>query len=221
MQFKAVIFDLDGTIINSLEDLCDSVNYVLENHGFKTHTLDFIRMTIGNGMRNLIRDSLPAECRADDNLVDQYTSELKEYYLSHWNVKTRPYEGMEELFSYLNQNNIPLCVLSNKADKYTNIIVNHYFSDFKFTAVCGEKPGIPIKPDPAAALAIAKDLGVNSSEILFLGDSAQDIITAKNAGMFAAGALWGFRDEKTLLRAGADSIFEKPVDLIPFLENNK
>ncbi len=221
MQFKAVIFDLDGTIINSLEDLCDSVNYVLKNHGFKTHTLDFIRMTIGNGMRNLIRDSLPAEYKSDDNMVDQCTSELKEYYLSHWNIKTRPYDGIEELFSFLNQNNIPLCVLSNKADKPANIIVNHYFSGFKFAAVCGEKPGIPIKPDPASALAICKDLGINPSEVLLLGDSAQDIITAKNAGMFAAGALWGFRDEKTLMRAGADSVFEKPIDLIPFLENNK
>ncbi len=221
MQFKAVIFDLDGTIINSLEDLCDSVNYVLKNHNFKTHDLDFIRMTIGNGMRNLIRDSLPSEYKADDDIIDQCTGELKEYYLSHWNVKTKPYDGITELFGYLNKNNIPLCVLSNKADKHTNIIVNHYFSDFSFACVCGEKPGVPIKPDPTSSLAISKNLGVNPSEILFLGDSAQDIITAKNAGMFAAGALWGFRDEKTLLDAGADSVFEKTIDLIPFLENNK
>lgn len=221
MHFKAVIFDLDGTIIDSLEDLKDSVNYVLKNHNFNTHDSEFIRMAIGNGMRNLIRDTLPSEYKTDDNMIDQATSELKEYYLEHWNIKTKPYDGINELLLYLKENNIPVCVLSNKADKPANVIVKHFFGDFPFAFVCGEKPGIPIKPDPTSALAIAADLGANPCEVLLLGDSAQDILTAKNAGMFAAGALWGFRDEKTLIDAGADALFKNPAELITFFENNK
>lgn len=216
MYFKAVIFDLDGTVLDTLSDLKNAVNYTLKNHGYGERTLEEIKNAIGNGIRNLVKNSLPISVRDDDVLVDTCTLEMKNYYFENCKNETRPYDGIDKLLAFLKVNDISASILSNKADFLTKEIISHYFGDaFKF--VYGERDGLPRKPDPTTALLLAKELGVSPSQILFVGDSSYDILAAKNAKMTALGVSWGFRDKDELLSAGADFIASAPDDIINFI----
>ncbi|HHW00164.1 MAG TPA: HAD family hydrolase [Clostridiaceae bacterium] len=213
MKYKAVIFDLDGTLLNTIDDIANSVNSVLEKSGFPVHSTEEIKLFIGTGFYNLIRLALPEENR-DDSTIKKLVEMLREEYNTRWNQYTRPYEGIPELLDELTKRNIKKAVLSNKADNFTKIIIAQLLPKWQFEVVWGERPDVPKKPDPTAALEIADMLNISPDEIILLGDSSYDIQTAVSAGMFAAGALWGFRSADELKSAGADILIEKPLDLL-------
>lgn len=216
MKFKAAIFDLDGTLVDSLNDIADSMNHVLSVHGFPLHPVSDYRFFVGEGMRVLVTRALP-QGLSDQKLIDLCLSQMKEEYSRIWNHKTRVYDGILQLLKYLSDQGFVLTVLSNKPHEFTVKVINHYFGNSVFKEVVGA--GIfPPKPDPAAALSIARLCQISPSDFLYLGDSAVDMKTAKSAGMFACGCLWGFRGREELLDSGADLIVEEPKSVIRFLE---
>ena len=220
-QFKAVIFDLDGTILDTLEDIQTAVNYVLNENGFPVHELDFVRRAVGNGIRKLIGRSLPPGRREDEALISRCTTQMKEYYLTHWSEKTQPYPGMHELLCFLKEARISTAVLTNKPDEIAKRMVPYWYGDIPFACVLGDRDGVPRKPDPTVALAIARQLDAEPERVLLVGDSSPDIMTAKNAGMVSAGVLWGFRSERELREAGADFIVHTPQDLIRLIQERE
>lgn len=216
MKFKAAIFDLDGTLVDSLNDIADSMNHVLSMHGFPIHSLSDYRLFIGDGMRVLVTRALPGGL-SDPKLIELCLSQMKDEYARSWNCKTRVYDEIPQLVKYLSDNGLALSVLSNKPHEFTVKVVEHYFGNSVFKAIIGAGK-FPKKPDPSAALSIAQSLWISPSDFLYMGDSAVDMKTAKSAGMFACGCLWGFRDREELLDSGADLIAEKPEYLIRFME---
>jgi len=217
MKYKAVIFDLDGTLVDSIEDLKDSMNIVLESHGFPTHDTETFKYFIGNGMRNLVTRSLPPEERSQ-SLIDSCLSQMQEEYSKRWAIKSRPYDGIPELLDILKANNIKIAVLSNKLHEFTTVMVDRFFSKWNFDIVFGERATVPKKPDPTGALEISSILGIPPEEILYLGDSGTDMETANAANMYAVGVLWGFRKSDELLAAGAKILIHQPLDLLNFLD---
>lgn len=216
MKYKAIIFDLDGTLLNTIDDIANSVNSVLEKSGFPVYGTEEIKYFVGTGFYNLIRLALPEKDR-DEDTIKKLVEMLREEYGTRWNQFTRPYEGIPELLDELTKRDIKKAVLSNKADNFTKIIIDQLLPGWHFEAVFGERPDVPKKPDPTAALEIADMLNIPLNEIILLGDSSYDMQTAVSAGMFAAGALWGFRKADELKSAGADTLIEKPLDLLKLL----
>lgn len=216
MKYKAVIFDLDGTLLNTIDDLANSVNAVLERSGFPVHSTEEIKYFVGTGFYNLIRLALPEKNR-DEDTVNKLVEMLREEYGRQWNRLTRPYDGIPELLDELTKRNIKKAVLSNKADNFTKIIIAQLLPKWHFEVVLGERPNAPKKPDPTVALEIADIMGISPDEVILLGDSSYDMQTAVSAGMFAAGALWGFREADELKSAGANALIEKPLDLLKLL----
>lgn len=216
MKYKAVIFDLDGTLLDTIEDLGDSMNSVLSNHGYATHDLAAYRYFVGNGMRNLVIRALPEDKR-DRASVDQALSEMRSEYAKRWADKTRPYPGIPALLDALTGKGVKLSVLSNKLDRFSNDIVKKLLPDWSFYPVYGEREGVPIKPDPSGALEIAKILGLSPEDFLYLGDTGIDMKTAVSAGMYAIGVLWGFRDAEELEKNGANMIISDPMEVLKLL----
>ena len=216
MKYKAVIFDLDGTLLNTIDDIANSVNSVLEKSGFPVHSTEEIKYFVGTGFYNLIRLALPEKNR-DDGTIKKLVEMLREEYNTRWNQYTKPYDGIAELLDELTKRNVKKAVLSNKADNFTKIIVAQLLPQWQFEVVWGERPDVPKKPDPTAALEIADMLNISPDEFILLGDSSYDIQTGVAAGMFAVGALWGFRTADELKSAGADALIEKPLDLLKLL----
>jgi phosphoglycolate phosphatase len=214
--YKAVIFDLDGTLLDTLDDLADSVNAVLLTHGYKTHGRESYRYFVGDGIINLILRALPDEA-ADELSAKSLLPEVDAEYNNRWHAKTAPYPGIKSLLTRLSSKGIKLAVLSNKPHIFTTQIVQHFFPETAFEMVFGARDGIPRKPDPAAAIDIAHRLALPPNSILYLGDTNTDMKTAVSAGMFAVGAAWGFRPVEELVEAGANSIIEQPGDLINLL----
>lgn len=215
MRFAAVIFDLDGTLLDSLEDLADSLNTVLAARGMPGHPLAAYRRFVGDGMVNLARRAAPsglpeAELPA---LVQDFAAE----YGRSWDAKSRPYAGIPEMLGELAAAGVRLALLSNKPDVFTQRIAERFYAAWRLDPVRGAREGVPLKPDPAAALDLARELGLAPADILFAGDSDVDVRTGKNAGMFAAGVLWGFRDADELTAAGADRLFADPAELARFI----
>jgi len=217
MGFQAVIFDLDGTLLNTLADIADSANSVLSRHGFPTHVSDAYRYFIGDGVTMLMTRALPAEERTDDVVADCATG-FRETYHRTWNVNTRPYMGIAELLDALSARDVKMAVLSNKPDDFTRLCVHEFLADWPFEIILGLRHGVPQKPDPTGALEIAEHLGMSPDRILYLGDSAVDMKTAVNAGMFPMGALWGFRPLEELLENGAQAVIKEPMELLDYLD---
>ncbi len=219
-MIKAVIFDLDGTILYTLSDLANAMNEMLEVQGFpKREDLNYHRLAIGTGARNYVKKCLPETVQSDDTLVDRCLLNYKEIYGAKSAVETKPYEGILSVMEFLNEQGIAINVLSNKPDEPTKALVDLWFSDYHPAMVYGERSGIPRKPDPAAPLAIAEALGLSPDEIAFIGDSDVDIKTGVNAGMIPIGVLWGYRDRELLIESGAKLLAEKPADLITLIKN--
>ncbi len=218
MKFKAALFDLDGTLVDSLNDIADSMNHVLSIHGFPLHPVGDYRFFVGEGMRVLVSRALP-EDSTDQKLIELCLSQMKDEYARRWDCKTRIYDGIPQLLKYMSGKDLALSVLSNKPHELTVKVIEHYFGDSVFREIVGAGK-FPKKPDPAAALSLARSVGVSPCEFFYLGDSAVDMKTAKSAGMFACGCLWGFRETEELLTSGADLIVEKPEYVIRFLEKN-
>ena len=216
MKHRAVLFDLDGTLLDTLQDVADSVNNGLAYLGFPRHRTETYKGLIGEGRDVLALRALPKNHR-DHDTVQKLFARINAEYAIRWADHTRPYTGIPELLDALTANGIKIAVLSNKADDLTNLCVTKLLSRWRFALIAGARPSVPNKPDPTAALQIAKQLDISPSQFLYLGDSGIDMQTAISAGMYPVGALWGFRSAKELLAAGAKTVIAYPEELLHFL----
>jgi phosphoglycolate phosphatase len=216
MNFKAILFDLDGTLLDTIEDLTDSMNQVLSRFGFSGHDQEAYKYFVGDGVETLIRRALPAD-RVDEKMVAQCVAAMREEYGRRWDKKTRPYPGIPELLDALCQRGVPMAILSNKVQDFTEICVSKLLSRWSFRIILGARPTVPKKPDPRAALEIADAMDLTPIQFIYLGDTSTDMQTAVGAGMFPLGALWGFRTARELMAHGAKALLKKPLDLLQYL----
>ena len=217
MKYKAVIFDLDGTLLDTLEDLADSVNRVLQDKGLPTHPTEAFRYFVGNGVAMLVSRALPPEERNDELTADCLEAFRREYN-RNWNMKTKPYNGVSELLDALTAKHIEMAVLTNKPQHFAELCIQEFFSGWKFAVILGQRDGVSMKPDPAGPREIIRCLDIPSRDFLYLGDSDVDMRTAVNANMVPIGAMWGFRSQKELREAGAIEVIARPMELLKFLD---
>jgi phosphoglycolate phosphatase len=210
------LFDLDGTLLNTLQDIADSVNKGLEYLGFPQHNTEAYKTLVGEGREVLARRALPEKHR-DNAAVHKLLTYINAEYAVHWADNTCPYPGIPELLDALTADDIKMVVLSNKADDLTRMNVSKMLSRWRFALIVGARPSVPNKPDPTAALQIAKRLDICPSQFLYLGDSGIDMKTANGAGMYPVGALWGFRSAEELLAEGAKALIKHPTELLNYL----
>ena len=209
---KLVIFDLDGTLLNTIEDLGNAANYALSRNGYPTHSLASYPFFVGNGVRNLIRKALPDDARTD-SIIDSLLKDFKEFYNEHNTDCTKPYDGIVELLRKLQDNGVKMAVASNKYQQATEKIIASYFGDIDFVAVYGQRDGVNVKPDPSVVFSILADAKVPKSDVLYVGDSGVDMETARRACVDSVGVTWGFRSEKELNEYHADRIVNKVSDI--------
>ena len=218
MQYKAAIFDLDGTLIDSLADLADSANEMLAGFGFPRHDLDKYRYFVGNGSRKLIERCLPAEKAADSAFVDEALAKYKLCYDRNLTHKTVCYEGIMDMLTALQAKHIPLGICTNKHQSAADIIVDKLFPKDMFVSVIGDCKDMPRKPDPKKVLLIAAKMGVKPAEVAYFGDTSVDMDTANNAGMLPIGVTWGFRPQEELVEHGAKILLNTPMELFSKVE---
>lgn len=211
MSVSAVLFDLDGTLLDTLTDLYLTVNEVFKLNGYKERTKDEVRLSTGHGAKYLLRSLLPEN--VSDGTADLILEEYKPLLKKNQNNNTRPYPGIEKLLYELKDNGITSAILSNKPDEVARGLTEIYFKDV-ISACLGDKPGVARKPDPEGARIVLNEIGKSPEDIIYVGDSEIDIETAKNLGAPSVGVTWGFRDFETLRAAGADFIINKPQELI-------
>jgi len=216
MKFKAIIFDLDGTLLDTLEDIALSMNSALISAGFPAHPVASYRRFIGEGIAMLAHRALPEDHR-DERTIEQMVAAMLTEYGNHWADHTRPYPGIPEVLDALSSRKTPMAVLSNKMDRFTREIVAALLGDWKFAEVIGAQEALPAKPDPAGARLIAQRLGIEEQAFLYLGDSTIDMQTAVSAGMFPLGALWGFQSAGALRAAGARELLQEPAELLKLI----
>jgi len=217
MTYTAVIFDLDGTLLDTLEDLADSMNAALASFGYPAHPLEAHRYFVGDGVFVYAERALPAGVRGDQAVVAACAAKMREEYSSRWKSKTRLYDGISELLDALAERGIGLAILSNKPHPAVLDVVGHFFVRWHFDAALGAQLSAPKKPDPTVALEIAKGMGAVPAACIYIGDTDTDMQTALRAGMFAVGALWGFRTREELVRAGAKTLVSHPLELLDLL----
>lgn len=213
MPYDAIIFDLDGTLLDTLDDLTAAMNHVLAGHGLPSITRAGCRGFIGNGARNLLRRALNIEGEALERALGQFLAYYDEHMLDH----TRPYDGIEPMLDALEIRGLAYAILSNKPDPATNRLAEVIFQGRPFVDVLGQREDVPIKPDPAAAFELAEQFGLPADRIAFVGDSGVDMATAKAAGMLAVGVTWGLRDEPELHEHGVDVVIRHPMELMDVL----
>ncbi len=217
-RFKAVLFDLDGTLLDTLKDLADSLNAVLSSHGMDTFPVDDYRRFVGKGLKELIKCVLPKE-KINEQVVEEFLSAMRVEYAKRWAENTKPYPEVPELLDELQQTGSPMAVLSNKADEFTQIIVKTLLPKWQFQVIRGLTSDFPAKPDPASALQIAYELKIQPCDFIYLGDSGIDMQTANAAGMYAAGAMWGFRTAEELKANGAKILVKSPLQVLELLNS--
>lgn len=215
MPYTAVVFDLDGTLLDTLADIAQAANRVLVQRGLAAHDIDAYRLFVGEGVRVLFERALPPTACSDE-LIAACAEDFRQAYAECWNVQTRPYEGIDDLLAALVARGVRLAVLSNKPDEFTQACVREYFARFPFEAVLGQREGVPRKPDPAGAREIAAQLDIAPERMLYVGDTAVDMQTALAAGMFPLGVSWGFRPRSELLAGGAQALIDRPAELLPW-----
>ena len=213
-MIKAVLFDLDGTLVNSLFDLGASTNYALKKMGFPTHETEKYKIFVGDGMAKLIERALPEDKR-DRETINTTLQIFMEHYRAHYVDKTVPYDGISELLDALK--GYKKAVISNKADEMVIPLTKKLLGD-RFDIVCGKREGYPTKPDPTLTLEIIEKLGVAPKECIFVGDSGMDMAVAKNSGCVAVGVLWGFRGKEELKANGADYIVSNALEILHILK---
>jgi phosphoglycolate phosphatase len=215
MRYRGVIFDLDGTLADTLADIASSMNRVLLKNGYPAHSVPDYKYMIGRGLENLVTSSLPAENRSP-SVIHSCLDALLEDYRRNCLVNTRLYEGIEDLLARLQKEGVKMGVFSNKADELTRTIVHSLLPRIKFEMILGARPDQPGKPDPAGAIRISQKMGIKPENIVFIGDSDVDMIMAVKAGMLAVGALWGFRTGRELRDNGASMLLKNPGQLLEF-----
>lgn len=215
-MIKGVIFDLDGTTLNTLDDIIDSFNVTVEEAGYAPRSRDAIRMGVGRGFRILVDRVLPEV--SDEKERDRLALRYREQYAQRYANKTRPYEGVAELLEKLQADGITMAVDSNKSDFFVKSLIEKNFPGIKFSDVMGSLPEYPLKPDPGRALKMIKNMGLSKEEVLYVGDSDTDMKTAINAGVLPVGCLWGFRDRRTLEENGAAHLVETPEDIYELIK---
>ncbi len=215
-MIKLCIFDLDGTLINSLYDLAAAMNYALEHNGFHKHDPEKYRLMVGSGVSVLadraMNINIPDEIRKQAVLSD-----FAGYYNDHCIDLTKPYDGVEALLDRLDQKNILYAVNSNKPDNFANYIVSQLFPDRRFSLVLGKREGFERKPSPDGVFTILKETGISTDECIYIGDSNVDVYTAANAGIKFCGVSWGFRAVEELTQAGAGYIAQTPEDIFSYI----
>lgn len=216
MEYKAVLFDLDGTLLDTLEDLANSMNMALTELGFPTHPVQAYRYFVGDGTGDLVKRTLPPG-KLDEQTIARALAAQAKYYAKHWADNTKPYPGIGQLLCDLEDKSLPMVILSNKPDNFTQLTVNKLLGDWSFEIVRGVSPTVVRKPDPTAALLIAGEMRIPPQQFLYLGDTDTDMKTAVSAGMYPVGVLWGFRDAEELKQNGAKTLAEKPHDILKLL----
>ncbi len=212
MNFKAILFDLDGTLLDTLDDLADSMNAVLQKHGHPTHQPDAYKTFVGDGVENLVRQAV-AGGKIDEQTVEEFVVEMREEYRRRWYVKTKPYGGVCDMLSVLAARGVKLSVLSNKPDEFTKLCVGRFLGEYPFEMIVGVSQSVVPKPDPGGANRISRELNIPAEQFLYLGDTNTDMQTANAAGMYPVGALWGFRSAEELIENGAKTIIDHPSKL--------
>ena len=209
-KYEAVVFDLDGTLLDTLEDLRDSVNYVMRQYRFPEHTLEEIRRAVGNGIRKLIERTVPEGTKPDT--VDAVFEEFKVHYKANCKNKTKPYAGMDELLEKLKKDGYKLAVVSNTNNEAVQEIIPYYFGEL-FDVAIGAVEGMKKKPAPDSTHFVLEQLGVSGENALYIGDSQVDVETAKNANLDGIFVTWGFRDKEELEEAGAEEFANNSAEL--------
>lgn len=217
---KLVIFDLDGTLLNTIDDLGEAANYALKNAGYPTHTIASYPYFVGNGVTKLLERVLPEEAQNDEN-VRTLRKYFMEYYEVHNTDNTNPYPGINELLSELESAGVKLAVASNKYDSAVKKLINHYFPHIKWSAIEGQKEGIPVKPDPSIVFDILSKCPTPKSEVLYIGDSGIDMETARRACVTSCGVTWGFRPITELLAYYAEYIANQPHEILDIVLQNE
>ncbi|HLP04754.1 MAG TPA: HAD family hydrolase [Paludibacter sp.] len=217
---KLVIFDLDGTLLDTVADLAASTNHALRMCGFPPHEVDSYRFFIGNGLNKLLERALPETAKTSENIT-QLRVHFLEYYREHNSDLTVPYKGIPELLLQLQETGVKLAVASNKYHEGTQQLVNQFFPDIRFSAVFGQRENIPAKPDPVVVEDILAIAGTNKNEVLYVGDSGVDMQTAKNAGIDAAGVTWGLRPRAELEAFSPEFLIDKPGEVLDIINEGK
>jgi phosphoglycolate phosphatase len=220
MKYKGIIFDLDGTLAYTLTDIAGSMNRVLKDHGYPAHPVEDYKLLVGRGLDKLVKQALPVYS-LQPAIVSECISELVADYSQNCLISTCLYDGIRELLIELSTRGLKLAVFSNKVEALTQKIINHLLPDIQFERVMGARPDFPKKPDPAGALLISEQTGIPPVNMIYMGDSDIDMLTALHAGMYAVGVLWGFRSGDELLANGAKMLLKHPLDLPELLLNKK
>ncbi|MCB1209938.1 MAG: HAD family hydrolase [Verrucomicrobiales bacterium] len=217
MIIEAVIFDLDGTLIDSLADLANAVNRTLTAHGFPIRKIELFPEFIGDGMRVLIERALPADARTAE-MIDRCTLAYAKEYAECWHDQTAAYSGIPELLQALSARDVKLGVISNKPDAFTRLCCDHFFPDIQFSVVFGQRETVARKPAPDAGIEACQLLGILPHQCIYVGDSGVDMQFGKSSGMIPVGVNWGFRSVEELVENGARRIIAAPNDLLALLE---
>jgi len=216
-SFKAVIFDLDGTLLNTIEDITDSMNASLREQGLEPYTVEDYKYFVGDGVDNLVK-KLMKNRLGDDKVHALVRAGYMAEYAQRQHDKTKPYPGIMALLKRLNEQSVLVNVLSNKPDPDTQTVIKYYFPQIRFANVCGKKPGYEVKPDPRSVLEMIDQMHLSKAEVLYVGDTYTDMMTAKNAGLTSVGVLWGFRKVDELMQGDAHYIIKHPKEILAILK---
>lgn len=218
MNAKGIIFDLDGTLLDTLGDIADSANKVLEQRGYPTHPTHMYKIFVGNGVYTLFEEAAPEGVSSQD--LKACCHEFGEIYKDNWRVKSCPYPQINALLQQLKDQEVKLAVLSNKPDKFTRMYVENFWEEGMFDFYFGQRETIARKPDPAGVFELAELMGLDLDHLIYVGDSSIDMQTGKNAGVFTVGVSWGFRTVEELKANKADVIINEPMELIKYAGSN-
>ncbi len=212
---KLAIFDLDGTLLDTIEDLATALNHALKVNGLATHPVAAYRTMVGNGVRKLIERGAPSNI--SNEITEKLLKDFRAYYNEHLHDLSKPYAGIPELLEELRRRDVALAVASNKYESAVIELINHFFGKENFVSVCGQTEGVPVKPDPSIVFRILSEYPTAKADVIYIGDSGVDIETARRAGVTAVGVTWGFRPTSELTAAYADHIITSPSQLLDLL----
>jgi phosphoglycolate phosphatase len=211
-KYKAILFDLDGTLLDTLNDIGNAANRVLAKHQFPVHPVDAYRYFVGDGVKTLFARALPAD-KQNDSIIQTCMKDFEHEYSRNWNNETSLYPGIQEMLDLMQARGLKMAILSNKPQEFTQYCVEGFLYNWNFEAVNGFQASIPPKPHPAGALAIARQMGIAPASFIYLGDTGTDMQTASAAGMYPVGALWGFRSSDELTENGAKVVVNNPLEV--------